>query len=314
MTPFVLKRLGLALVTLVLVSVMVFVVAEVVPGDVGRTILGPYASNEQVQALNERLGNDRPLPVRYGDWITSFVAGDWGTSSLLSRDVRGLALDRLLNSLMLAAFALVIIVPISIVLGVLAALNYGKPLDRLISVTGLSLIALPEFVIGVGVLILFAVELQWFPVSSKVPQADPVDVVRQYLLPSIPLMLVLFGYIARMARVGTVEALQSNYVRTAVLKGLTKRQVIFKHALRNSLLPTITVVCLQVGYLVGGLVVIETLFNYPGIGKLLLDSAVGHDVPALEATVLLVAMLYMVLNLIADLLYAVLNPRIRLAG
>jgi peptide/nickel transport system permease protein len=314
MAAFVGKRIALALVTLVLVSIIVFAVAEVVPGNVGRTILGPYASNEQVQALNKRLGNDRPLPVRYADWIGGFVVGDWGTSQLLNRDVRGIALDRLLNSLMLAAFALVIIVPVSIGLGVLAALNYGRPVDRLISVTGLSLIALPEFVIGVGVLIVFAVQLNWFPVSSQVPRADPVDVVRQYLLPSIPLMLVLFGYIARMARTGTVDALRSDYVRTAVLKGLPRREVIARHVLRNALLPTITVVCLQVGYLVGGLVVIETLFNYPGIGKLLLDSAVGHDVPVLEATVLLVAVLYMVLNLIADLLYGALNPRIRLAG
>lgn len=313
MTSFLLKRVGLALITLVLVSLIVFAVAEVMPGDVGRTILGPYASNEQVEALNQRLGNDRPLPVRYGDWIGGFVRGDWGTSQLLNRPVRELALERLGNSLMLAAFALVLIVPVSIGLGVLAALKNGRAVDRIISVTGLSFIALPEFVIGVAVLIVFAVNLQWFPVASKVPSADPVDVVRQFLLPSIPLMLVLFGYIARMARAGTVEALQSNYVRTAVLKGIPRRHVIVDHVLRNALLPTITVVCLQVGYLVGGLVVIETLFNYPGIGKLLLDSATGHDLPVLEATVLLIAMLYMVLNLVADLLYGVLNPRIRLA-
>lgn len=314
MRRYFLKRLGLALITLVLVSLAVFGVAEVLPGDVGRTILGPYASNEQVERLNHELGNDRPLLVRYGEWIGGFVTGDWGESQLLNTPVRPLVSERLKNSLILGGFALLLIVPLSIGLGVLAALHYGKFLDRLISVTGLSLIALPEFVAGVILLVVFAVKLGWFPVSSDVPSANPVDVFQQLLLPSIPLMLVLFGYISRMARAGTVESLHSNYVRTAILKGLPRRQVIARHVLRNALLPTISVVSVQVGYLVGGLVVIETLFSYPGIGKLVLDSAVGHDLPVLEATVLTVAVLYMVSNLVADVLYAVLNPRIRLAS
>ena len=314
MRRYFLKRVGLALITLVLVSIAVFGVAEVLPGDVGRTILGPYASNEQVASLNRELGNDRPLLVRYGDWIGGFVTGDWGESQLLNAPVRSLVGERLMNSLILGGFALLLIVPISIGLGVVAALHYGKTLDRLISVTGLSLIALPEFVGGVILIVVFAVNLGWFPVSSSVPSANPADVFRQLLLPSVPLMLVLFGYISRMARAGTVEVLHSNYVRTAILKGLPRRTVIGRHVLRNSLLPTISVVFVQVGYLVGGLVVIETLFNYPGIGKLVLDSAIGHDLPVLEATVLMIALLYMLANLVADILYAVLNPRIRLAS
>jgi peptide/nickel transport system permease protein len=311
---FFLTRLGLALITLVLVSILVFAVAEILPGDVGRTILGPFASNEQVARLDHELGVDRPLPVRYVDWVGGFVRGDWGESALLNRPVRPLVLDRLGNSLILGFFALVLIVPISIGFGVVAALHYGRPLDRAIAVTGLSLIALPEFVAGVLLLVLFAVKLGWFPVSSQVPSANPVDVVRQLLLPSIPLMLVLFGYISRMARAGTVEALHANYTRTAVLKGLPRRTVIWRHVLRNSLLPTISVVSVQIGYLVGGLVVIETLFSYPGIGKLVLDSATGHDLPVLEATVLMIAVLYMVSNLVADVLYGILNPRVRFAG
>jgi peptide/nickel transport system permease protein len=313
MSKFLLTRLGLALLTLVLVSIILFAVAEILPGDVGRTILGPYASNEQVARLNHELGNDRPLPVRYADWVSGFVTGDWGDSPLLNTPVRPLVLDRLGNSLVLGLFALVLIVPFSIAFGVLAALHHGKALDRVISVSGLSLIALPEFVAGVILLVVFAVELGWFPVSSRVPSANPVDVFRQLLLPSIPLMLVLFGYISRMARAGTIDALLSNYTRTAVLKGLPRRTVVWRHVLRNALLPTISVVSVQVGYLVGGLVVIETLFSYPGIGKLVLDSAVGHDLPVLEATVLTVAILYMVSNFVADVLYGVLNPRVRLA-
>ncbi len=290
---------------------MVFAVAEVLPGDVGRTILGPFATNEQVERLNRELGLERPLVVRYAGWLGDFVRGEWGDSFLLNTPVRPLVVERAVNSVLLGAFALAFIVPVSIGLGVLAALYRDGFIDRAISVTGLSLIALPEFVVGVIVLVIFAVELGWFPVSSQVPSANPVDVVRQFFLPSIPLMLVLFGYIARMARAGTVEALASDYVRTAVLKGLSRWALIWRHVLRNALLPTISVVSVQVGYLFGGLVVVETLFNYPGIGKLLLDSAVGHDLPVLEATVLVVALLYMLSNLVADSLYAVLNPRIR---
>ncbi|GAC1334452.1 MAG: ABC transporter permease [Chloroflexota bacterium] len=313
MTRFLLKRLGLAIVTLVLISFAVFAVAEVLPGDIGRTILGPYALQTQVASVDHQLGVDRPLPIRYWNWISAFVRGDWGTSYLLNISVRPFVLQRLLNSLILGAFSLLLIVPISIGLGVVAALHYGKTLDRLITVTGASLIALPEFVAGVILLIVFAVQLGWFPASSTVPTLSPIDVVRQLLLPSIPLMLVLFGYISRMARVGTVTVLNSNYVRTAVLKGLPRGVVIWRHVLRNSLLPTISVVSVQVGYLVGGLVVTETLFGYPGIGKLAIDSARGHDLPMLEATVLMVAVIYMVSNLTADILYAVLNPRVRMA-
>ncbi len=313
MGRFILKRLGLAIVTLLIVSILVFGVSQILPGDIGRTILGPYATNAQVASVDHQLGIDQPLPVRYWKWISSFVRGDWGQSYLLNTDVRSIALQRLRNSLILGGFALLLTVPISIGLGVVAALRYGKATDRIITITGLSFIALPEFVIGVFLLVLFAVQLRWFPVSSSVPSLNPVDIVRQLLLPAIPLVMVLFGYISRMARAGTVISLQSNYARTAFLKGLPRRVVITRHVLRNSLLPTISVVSVQVGYLVGGLVVIETLFDYPGIGKLIYDSAQGHDVPMLEATVLLIALLYMVSNLIADILYGVLNPRIRLA-
>jgi peptide/nickel transport system permease protein len=310
---FLLKRLGLALITLVLISFAVFLVAQVLPGDVGRTMLGPYASNEQVTRFDHQLGVDRPLPVQYWTWITNFIQGNWGQSYLLNTSVRPLVFQRLVNSLALGAFALLLILPISIGLGVVAALDQGKAGDRAISIVGLSLIALPEFVIGIVLLVVFSIQLGWFPVASSVPSANPVDIVRQLLLPSIPLMLVLFGYISRMARAGTIVSLNSNYTRTAILKGLPRRVVIRRHVLRNSLLPTITVVSVQIGYLVGALVVIEQLFNYPGLGKLVLDSAIGHDIPMLEATMLMVAIIYMVSNLAADVLLAVLNPRIRLA-
>jgi len=311
MGSFVAKRLGLSVITLVLVSLIVFAIAQVLPGDVGRTILGPYATNDQVSQLNHSLGMDRPLLPRYLTYMTGFVHGDWGRSYLLGQPVGSVVLGRLGHSLLLGLFALVLIVPISVGFGVLAGLRKDKATDRLITVTGLSLIALPEFVAGTILLVIFGVMLKWFPVSSSVPHPDVADVFRQFLLPSIPLMFVLFGYLSRMARAGTVEAMESNYVRTAVLKGLPPRRVILRHVLRNSLLPTITVIGSQVGYLVGGLVVVESLFNYPGVGQLIFSSAVGHDVPVLEAAVLMIAVIYTVSNFCADLLYGVLNPRIR---
>jgi len=314
MGRYVLRRLGLTAITLVLVSFAVFAAAQVLPGDVGRTILGPYASQQQVDQLNHELGADEPVVKRYFTWAGDFVRGDWGESPIQRVPVRPLVLDRLKNSLILGAFALVLIVPFSVALGVFAALNYGKALDRIISISGLSFVALPEFVVGVVVIVIFAVQLGWFPTTSQVPSADPVDIVRQCLLPSIPLMFVLFGYISRMARAGTIEALRSNYTRTAVLKGLPQRHVIVRHVLRNSLLPTITVVSVQVGYLVGGLVVVETLFSYPGIGELILNAATGHDLPTLEASVLMIALIYTVSNLVADVVTALLNPRVRLAA
>ena len=314
MGRFILRRIGLTLVTLVIVSMTVFAAAQLLPGDLGRTILGPYATKAQVDALNHELGADKPLPVRYWNWASDFVRGDWGTSPVQNVEVRPYVLGRFKNSLILAAFAFVLIVPLSITFGVVAALNYGKALDRCITITGLSVIALPEFVMGVFLIVVFAVQLGWFPVISQVPGTNPVDWFRQLLLPALPLMFVLFGYVSRMARAGTVDALQSDYARTAVLKGLPRRTVVRRHVLRNALLPTITVVAVQIGYLVGGLVVVESLFSYPGIGQLILTAATGHDLPTLEAAVLLIALVYTVANLLADVLYAVLNPRVRLAS
>jgi peptide/nickel transport system permease protein len=313
MSRYILKRVGLTVITLVIVSFVVFAASQLLPGDVGRTILGPYAAQQQVDQLDHSLGTDKPLPVRYWDWASDFVRGDWGVSPVQNVEVRPLVLHRLRNSLILGAFAMVLIVPFSIFMGVLAALNYGKTLDRVISITGLSFIALPEFVIGVILIVVFAVQLGWFPTSSQVPGTNPVDWFRQLLLPAIPLGFVLFGYISRMARTGTVDALQSNYTRTAILKGLPRRYVVWRHVVRNAMLPTITVVSVQVGYLVGGLVVVETLFAYPGIGQLTLESATGHDLQTLEACVLMIAIIYCVANLLADLAYGLLNPRVRLA-
>src|SRR3954447_13548005 len=199
---YIAKRVGLSLVTLFLVSVIVFVISDVLPGDVGRSILGRSATDEQVAQLDHELGYDEPLPQRYWNLVSGYATGDWGTSPVLNTEVRPLVLDRFGNSLVLAAFAFVLIVPFSIFMGIVAALHHSRWPDRLISIGGLSLLGLSEFVTGVILLVVCAVNLGWCPASSAVPTANPVDWFRQLLLPSIPLMCVLFGYIARMARAG----------------------------------------------------------------------------------------------------------------
>lgn len=313
MSRYVSKRVLLALATLLLVSFIIFIAGDVLPGSIGRTILGQFATDAQVHALDAQLGFNHPVLIRYWDWISSFVRGDWGTSITQQIPVLSFVLKHFLNSLMLGAFALIIIVPISIGLGVLAAVKRNTKIDKIISISGMSMLALPEFVTGVGVIILFSLVLKWFPVFSNVPGWNPWQIVRNFFLPAMPEMLLIFGYISRIARAGTIEALESNYNRTAVLKGLPPSRILARHILRNSLLPTIAVTAVQAGYLVGGLVVVETLFNYPGIGNLIYTSATQHDQPVLQASVFLVALIYTVGNLVADLLTAWLNPRVRLA-
>jgi peptide/nickel transport system permease protein len=312
---YILRRLGLALVTLWLLSVIVFFAGQVLPGDPGRAILGPLAAQSAVHALDTQLGVNRPLLAQYWSWISGLAHGDMGTSYQFRTPVAPFIGAALVNSVKLAALAFVIVVPLGITGGVVAALRVGRAADRTISVTGLSAATVPEFVSGIVLIVIFAVELKWLPVSASAGAGASAGAQLDHLiLPAIPLVLVLFGYIARMARAGTIEALDSDYARTATLKGLKRSVVIRRHILRNSLLPTITVIATQTGYLVGGLVVVETLFNYQGIGKLIFTAATAKDFPMLEAGVLTIGVVYMVATLFADVLYTVLNPRLRVGG
>jgi peptide/nickel transport system permease protein len=306
------RRLLFIIPTLLVVSILVFLMEEVVPGDVGRVILGPYAPASAVAQLDHQLGVDKPLVQRYADWLGGFVTGHWGQSATQQVSIFSITMQRLWNSLQLAALALVIIVPLSIVLGVVAALRRDGVIDRVVTVSSLSLTVVPEFVSGVVLIVLFAVALRWFPYPATPPAgANPLTRIHYLILPAIPLMFVEMGYIARMARYGMIEALDMPYVRTATLKGLPRRRVVFTHALRNAMAPTVAVIGTQIGWLVGGLVVVETLFQYPGIGKLMVDSATYKDVKVLEATVLVIAAVYMFSNLAADVIVALLNPRVR---
>ncbi len=312
---YLLKRVALAILTLILLSIMIFLAGQVLPGNPGRAVLGPFASRSAVQALDHQLGVDRPLPVQYWSWATGLLRGNMGISYQYRAPVSSFLYPALLHSLKLAAVAFVLVVPLGVIGGVLAALRRGGAADRAISVTGLSLSTVPEFVSGIVLIVLFAIELKVLPVTANPPSGSgPLTQIRYLILPAIPLVLILFGYIARMARAGTIEALDSDYVRTATLKGLPRSLVIRRHVLRNSLLPTITVIATQTGYLIGGLVVIEDLFNYPGIGRLIFTAATDKDFPMLEAGVLVIGVVYLVATLLADILYTVLNPRVRLGG
>jgi peptide/nickel transport system permease protein len=315
MGAFIVRRVALALVTLVLISILIFAGTQLLPGDVARRVLGPFATQAAVEALNARLGTDRPILVQYWDWITSAVTGDLGFSISFSRPVTELVGRALRNSAKLAVVAFVIVVPLSILGGVVAALRRNKITDRVITVGGLSATVIPEFVSGIVLILVFAIWLRWLPGTATAPTGSGFATqLRHLILPAIPLVLVLFGYIAKITRAGVIEALDADYTRTAVLKGLPRSTVIRREVLRNALLPTIAVVASQVGYLIGGLVVVEVLFNYQGIGRLLYDAAQKADFPLLAGGVLVVATAFQVSMLAADLIYGWLNPRIRLGG
>ena len=313
MLLFILKRLGLAIITLWILSVIVFFAAQVLPGDPGRAIAGNLASPAVVHRLDVKLGTNRPVIDQYGTWLGHIVTGNFGTSTQYQSAVGPILGKSLVNSLKLAALAFVIVVPLGILGGLIAALRHGSWVDRVISVFGLSATVIPEVVSGIILIAVFGLWLNILPISASGGTGFG-GTIYHLLLPAIPLVFILFGYIQQMARAGTVEALNSDYARTATLKGLPRRTMVRRHILRNSLLPTITVIASQTGYLIGGLVLVETLFHWNGVGTLLYNAAKYKDFTMLEACVIVIGAAYMVVTLLADILYSRLNPRIRFQG
>jgi peptide/nickel transport system permease protein len=307
-----LRPVVLFVVNLVLLSALVFVGAEVLPGNIGRLLLGRTADQRSVDVLNHELGADRPLVVRYLSFVNGLLHGDLGTSLALRQPNSELLGAALLNSLKLAALAFVIVVPLALLGGVLAALRRDTWVDRTIIGVGVALTVLPEFVTGLILILVLSLGLKLFPVTATAPPGSGALTQLYYLvLPALPLVIVLFGYLAKLARAGTITALDSEYHRTAVLKGLPARVVVTRHVLRNALLPTISVLGTQAGYLIGGLVVVEILFNYRGIGSLIFMAAQNKDIPLLEVGVLTVGVAYMLLSALSDLIAGLLDPRVR---
>lgn len=305
------KRLFLTLLTLWLVATLIFFLAEVLPGDLGRTLLGPEATPAQVAHLDAQLGVNRPLLTQYISWLGNVVQGNWGKSYLTQQSVLSVVVSRLGNSMLLAAFSLLMVIPLALIAGTVAALSRDRFADRAITVGAQGLIAIPEFVSAIILLLIFSVVFHVFPTDAQIPSGAGVpDALSHIFLPAVTAGVFVFAYFTRMVREGMIDALSSAYARTAVLKGVPRRTVVWKHAFRNALLPTVAVIGAQIGGF-GSLVVIESIFDYQGIGRLILQSANGHDVPMLEGAVLAVALVFILANLGADILYGVLDPRIR---
>jgi peptide/nickel transport system permease protein len=310
---FIARRLVLSLITLWLLVTIVFVIANVLPNDVGRTILGPFAPQESVDELNQRLGTDRPLLVRYIDTLRGIVTLDFGESFVSRQPVLPQLMGAIGRSAKLAGLALLITIPISIVAGVYAARRRDRFADRAIVLFGLASSSIPEFVTGTILVVVVGVQLALLPVLANAPaNADILTQLRFLLLPAIAMAVVYFGYIARMTRAGTIDVLQSDFTRTATMKGLTTAQVIRRHVLRNALVPTVAVIAVQVGYLFGGIIAVERIFNYNGMGNTMLFAAQHKDIPMLTTGVIVIGVVYMLATLLADLIIAWMNPRIRL--
>jgi len=315
MGRFLLRRLLFFAFTLFLTSVIIFTLTRVLPGDVARVLLGRDASVEEVIQVRQELGLDLPLPVQYANWVSEFFKKGWGiTFSRPRQPIRQIVIERLVKSGQLALIALLLAVPLSLLLGVLAGLTAGKLPDSMISAATLSVGSLPEFVTGIFLINLLALRLGWFPASSSIrPDASLGEALPALWLPAAAAALVLVGYITRLTRAGVIEELKQDYVRTAILKGLPYRVVIFKHVLRNALLPTITVIASSTGWLISGLVVIEFVFSYPGLGRLLIFGIENRDLPLIQAITMVTVSVILIANLTADMLYMILNPRISLA-
>jgi peptide/nickel transport system permease protein len=312
MSRYLLRRIGFLALTILLTSVLIFIMTRMLPGDVARVILGREAGEEALQNLRQELGLDDPAPVQYLHWLGKFATGDWGISYSTKSEIRPLVMERLHNSLMLAMLALIFAVPLAVGLGVLSGINENKVADQVVSIGSLSVVGLPEFVTGLVLIQVFAFRLKIFPANSSIrPGASFLEALPMLVLPALTATLVLLAYIARMTRAGVIEELKQPYVRTADLKGLPRQTVIFKHVLRNALLPTITIVAISFGWLISGLIVIENVFNYPGLGRLLVFAIDRRDLPLIQSLAMVTVLVFALANLAADLLYATLNPRIR---
>jgi peptide/nickel transport system permease protein len=313
MGRFLLRRLASAVVTLWLLATIVFLVVHVLPGDPGRRVLGAFAAKEDVARYNHAIGADRSLASQYATSMRQLFTFDFGTSYKSLGSVRDIIFPALFRSAKLALLALVITVPLSIAAGIFAARRQDKVADRVVVTTGLATSSIPEFVTAAVLMSIFCVHWKLGHVFATPPPGTSVIGQFPYLItPALAMVVAYFGYIARMSRAGVIQGLQADYSRTATMKGLSKGRVMRTHILRNALAPTITVISVQIGYLFGGIIGVEKVFNYHGLGSAMLSAVTSRDVPVLQGAVLLVGIIYMISTLLADVFIAYLNPRVRL--
>ncbi len=312
----VLQRLGLGFVTLFAVSLIIFSSLQLLPGGYAQNILGQGATPENVKNFNHELGLDRPATVRYIEWISNAVQGDFGnsysgTTGTIKRSVSTIIAPRLYNTFFLAATAAIVAVPLALLLGIMAALYRNSWFDRIVNSITLTTIAMPEFFIAYFLVYIFAVKLRWFFPNSTVSSTTPfLEHLYRVALPAFTMTLVIIAHMMRMTRAAIINLLASPYIEMAQLKGISKWQVIMRHALPNAWAPIATVIAFNLAYLVVGVVVVEVVFVYPGIGQMMVDAVSSRDMPVVQACALIFAATYITLNLLADIVAIITNPRL----
>lgn len=314
MIMLVIRRLLLSLLTLFIISLIVYVGVEALPGDSATGYLGQWATPESLAALREEFGLNDPIHVRYLNWLGDIFRGDLGVSMVKRKPVIELIGNRFRNTVVLTITSALVGIPLAIILGVIAGLMRDKLPDVIISTTSIVAMTLPGFVTATVLIYIFAIRLEWFPAITLVPSDVPViELFDTMLLPIITLTMIMVAHILRLVRTNMIDVMVSDYVQMARLKGVPTRQIVFKHALPNAMLPTINIVALTLAWLVGGVAIIETVFNFPGIGKLLIDAITDRDFALVQGIAMILSGIYIALNLTADLLSLVLNPKLRTA-
>ena len=305
------RRLGLAVYTMLVVAVLVFFITQILPADAAVTLLGENATPEALAAIRDQLGLNDPVWQQFWHWLQAILGGDFGVSMRTSQPVGPALLVALGRSLLLAILALLLMLVIAIPLGLLAAVRRGGVIDLVAGLVSYVGIALPEFVTGTLLLMLLADWLQWLPATGWVPfDEDPIDCLRHLVLPVLTVATIMVAHVSRMIRSEAIDVLHSDYIRAARLKGLSPRQVLLGHAVRNALLPVVTIVALDVGYLLGGIIVVEEIFAIPGIGRTLISAIAARDLPTIQAGALVMAATYATSNFLADVAYGLLDKRI----
>ena len=309
---YLLKRFMATIPVLFIVSVVVFLFLRMIPGDPATAMLGRDASVQEIEAMRLKMGLDRPLPVQYATWLGKALRGDLGLSVISGRSISRSILERLPHTMALAFLAIAIAIAIAIPSGVTAAVKQNTVTDRAVMLFSLLGVSLPSFWVGILFIILFSVQLRWFPSSGYVSIYENFfQGMRYLLLPAVSLALVMAAVSARMARSAMLEVLRQDYIRTARAKGLSRWAVVIRHGLKNAMIPVITVIGLDFGWLLGGTVVIETIFGIPGMGRLVIYSILNRDYPVVQGVILYMAIIYMLVNLLVDFIVTLMNPRIR---
>ena len=311
---FVARRVGIGLLLLLAISILVFIGTQILPGDAAAAILGRNATPRALAIMNRALGLDKPVIARYGLWIAGVLHGNLGHSLVTNETVSSIIGYRIVNTLILAAVASIIMIPLAVGLGVLAGRKPGSVTDGTVSAGSLAMIAVPEFIIGTLLIYLLAVRLHLLPAVSIIASGSPLSNPQVLVLPTATLVIVGSAYIIRMVRAGVSEVMRSDYIEMARLNGVPERRVVIRHALRNALAPTVQVIALTMQWLVGGLFIVETVFAYPGIGAELVQAVTARDIPIVQSVALLIAAVYIGINILADVLVVLLVPRLRTAA